>query len=478
MVKIDFDRTKGKGIISGNYFSEIREHFSVENPAARFNRGFFIPKRLYAIAPNGYFDIGLIGEIKNYIQEKYTNVLYNVTDEAQKEITPKLEKPLIKRLNLDLRDYQEEAVNKCLSEGRGVIVLGTGAGKTLTIATLIDNFYLYSKQLKNFKCLVIVPDLTLVNQTYKDFLEYNVSFSCTRWTGSIKPELDSNVIIANIDILRSKFEENKWIKDIDLLIVDEAHKMGKGNKSSKLIEKIKTPNKFGFTGTLPEDNLNKWNVIGKIGPVLITKSSYELREEKFLTTAHVKVLNLIYKDRPVRVSNKDNPTENYRNELIFISYNKFRNKVIQTTCNNFNNNVLILINNIDHGQHLFDLLSSNLANKKVFFIRGEVEVEERDKVKQIMEKENNVICIAVSAIFSTGVNIKNIHMIIFAAGGKSFIRTVQSIGRGLRLHDNKEELMIIDIADNLEYGYDHSNKRKKIYSEEKINYSEYQIEEK
>jgi superfamily II DNA or RNA helicase len=95
-----------------------------------------------------------------------------------------------------------------------------------------------------------------------------------------------------------------------------------------------------------------------------------------------------------------------------------------------------------------------------------------------MESTNNVVCIAVSAIFSTGVNIKNIHMIIFAAGGKSFIRTVQSIGRGLRLNDNKEELKIIDISDNLQYGEEHSSKRKEIYNNEKISYSEHIIKEK
>ena len=115
----------------------------------------------------------------------------------------------------------------------------------------------------------------------------------------------------------------------------------------------------------------------------------------------------------------------------------------------FFNNTLILINNIDHGQHLFDLLSTALPHKQVYFIRGEVDVEERDRVKKVREDNNNVICIAISAIFSTGVNIKNLHMIIFAAGGKSFIRTVQSIGRGLRLSDNKEKLVIIDIADKL-----------------------------
>ena len=478
MIKFDYDAAKGKAILSGKCLSEIREYFSVENPAAKFNRSFFIPKRLYCIANNGYFDIGLIEEIKEVLKTRGYSDNIEYTQPLLDNLYPKLDKPLIKRLSLDLRDYQEDTVKRCMENGRGLAVLGTGAGKTLTIATLIENFYLYSKDLKNFKCLIIVPDLTLVNQTYNDFKQYNVSYSLTRWTGTIKPDFDSNVIIANIDILRSKFEQNPWIKDVNVLIIDEAHKIGKGNKSSKLIEKIKTSNKFGFTGTLPDDNLNKWNVIGKIGSILIRKSSYELREEKFLTNVHIKILNLLYKDRPTRIINSGNPTDNYRNELQFLSYNKFRNKVIQMTCNNFNNNTLILINNIDHGQHLYDLLSTNLKNKKVFFIRGEVDVEERDKVKQIMENHNDVICIAVSAIFSTGVNIKNIHMIIFAAGGKSFIRTVQSIGRGLRLNENKDELTIIDIADTLEYGTEHSEKRKEIYNNEKISFSQHLIEEK
>jgi superfamily II DNA or RNA helicase len=477
MIKLDYDEKKQKAIISGDRFSEIREHFSVENAAAKFNRSFYIPKRLYAIAPNGIFDIGLFSEIKKFLNEKQYNVEFDLSESFLEKINPKLDKPLIKRLALSLRDYQENTVIRCMEEGRGVALLGTGAGKTLTIATLIENFYLYSKDVKNFKCLIIVPDLSLVNQTYKDFLEYNVSYTHTRWTGSLTPDLNANVIIANIDIIRSKYDQNKWIQDVDLLIVDEAHKMGKGNKSSKILDKIKTPNKFGFTGTLPEDNIEKWNILGKLGDVLISKNSFELREEKYLASVHVKMLNLLYKDVPKPIINTGHTTDDYHNELIFISNNSFRNKVIQTTCNNFNNNILILINNISHGQHLFDLFTKNLINKKVYFIRGEVEVEERDKVKAIMESSNDVICIAVSAIFSTGVNIKNIHMIIFAAGGKSFIRTVQSIGRGLRLNENKDGLTIIDICDMLNYGSEHAQKRKEIYNKEKITFSQHLIKE-
>ena len=93
-----------------------------------------------------------------------------------------------------------------------------------------------------------------------------------------------------------------------------------------------------------------------------------------------------------------------------------------------------------------------------------------------MEVQQNVICVAISAIFSTGINIKNIHMIIFAAGGKSFIRTVQSIGRGLRLHENKVNLKIIDISDNLKYGKQHSDARIKIYDKEKIKYISHNLQ--
>ncbi len=95
-----------------------------------------------------------------------------------------------------------------------------------------------------------------------------------------------------------------------------------------------------------------------------------------------------------------------------------------------------------------------------------------------METNSNVICIAMSSIFSTGINIKNIHMIMFASGGKSFIRTIQSIGRGLRLHESKNKLIIIDLADKLKYGTRHSDKRKEIYKSEKINFISTDIVEK
>ena len=474
-MKVDFDFKKNKALLVGSFFNEIKEHFSISNPAKRFSRSWYTPNRLYAISQNGYFDIGLVHEIKKFMAEKsYGDLL--LSDSAKEVLFPKLEKPLIKRLSKDLRNYQLEAVNKCLNNGRGVCLMATGAGKTLTMASLIDNFYLYSNNLKDFKCLVIVPDLGLVTQTFNDFKEYNVSFDVSMWTGSNNPNLDANVFIANIAILQSKFSSNEWLRNVDLLIVDEAHKLSKGNKIVKIIDLIKTNNKFGFTGTLPECKLDKWNVLGKIGPILIEKSSYELRNDNYLTNVEVKSILLNYK---ISSSKRIGDSESaYQKELDFIYNSNFRNSLILKTCSGLSKNILILVNHINHGEILYNILLQSLQDKKTFFIKGDVAVEDREKVKKIMEDNDNVICIAISSIFSTGVSINNIHYILFGSGGKSFVRIVQSIGRGLRLNQNKNKLVILDLSDNLYYGSKHFLKRQEIYSLEKIPFKQIIINEK
>ena len=115
--------------------------------------------------------------------------------------------------------------------------------------------------------------------------------------------------------------------------------------------------------------------------------------------------------------------------------------------------------------------------KDVYFIRGEVAVEDRDKVKNIMENKNNIVCVAISKIFSTGINIKNLHYIVFAHGGKAKIKIIQSIGRGLRLHNDKHEVIIFDMADNLYYGLQHMKKRLQLYNREGFSYGTREFEE-
>ena len=401
----------------------MREHFSVENTGARFarGRGRFMPRRKYVITPLGACELGLYWEVRQYLIKNQINEPIDITPALAKALKVGTNKEIVTDFKFTLRNYQEEVIQKAIKLGTGTCVLGTGAGKTFTTAALIEQFYRASNDPDTFKCLMLVPDLGLVTQTFDEFLNVGITYKCTKWTGKTKPDFTSNVIIANIGIIQSRFEENDWLRHIDLLIVDECHKITAGNKISKIVQQIKTPNKFGFTGTLPEDQLNKWSIIGKLGPVIYEKNSYELRLEQFLTNVNVKVMNINYSPRP----HFSGPS-GYRDELDFIYNHERRNTIIQSLVSKLPNNTLIMVNHIAHGEVVEEYLKK-IEHKKVYFIQGSVDVEERERIKQIMENETDVVVIAISAIFATGVNVKNLHNIIFASGGKSFIRTVQSL---------------------------------------------------
>jgi len=491
MVLFQLDKNKKTGVISGDHFNDIREHFSVKNEGARFARmrGRFIPSRTYAITPGGRVDPCMFYEITKFLLANNYCTKDNIkaSEEFIHHIRPSAAytknvhytRSAYNNLSLQLRDYQKEIVTSCLDAGRGVVVLATAGGKTLIMASLLSNFF---HMKNNFKCLLIVPDLGLVEQTFSDFLSYNVPFTCRKWTGNNPLEGDklnaANVVIANISILQSGNSDLTWTENIDLLLVDEVHKARRGNKINDLFKNIKSNVRFGFTGTLPEDKLDQWNVIGKLGPVIYEKNSFQLRTEKYIANVSANVIEISYEKEPEHKEDVLNPAERYRTELEFLFDNSFRNKTLASIANNAPNNVLILIDYIKHGEALYNHLNDACNRKRIFFIRGEVEIQDREKVKELMEKNNNIVCVAISKIFSTGVNIKNLHFIVFAGGGKAKVKTVQSIGRGLRLHDKKEKLNIIDIADQLTYGRRHQLKRQSLYEQENIPYQIKKITEK
>ena len=487
MIKFEYDSKKRLGIVSGDLFDEIREHFSVKNEAAHFmrRRGRFMPARTYAITPTGRFEPCLYDEIKKFITScqyvgeiEFCKELFDQIVPARHGWHQQLDfKNEIYPLKIPLRDYQEEIVKGCLFTGRGTIILATAGGKTLTSASLISKVYhlymsTYNKQC--FRCLFIVPDRGLASQTYQDFKDYKVPFSISKWTGDDDLDLSSNVIISNLGILQSKNSNLDWLENIDLLIVDEVHKIRKGNKINDILKKIKTPYRFGFTGTMPEENLDQWNIIGKIGPLIYEKNSYDLRQENYVSNASIQVIKLIHKQHLSRTDGGNA----YREELEYLTTCKFRNELIAKLAKGINQNALIMVDYILHGELLFDIISKMMPEKQCFFIRGEVEVEERDRVRQIMEQSNNVVVVAISKIFSTGINIKNLPYIIFACGGKAKIKIVQSIGRGLRLHKDKTKLIIFDIADDLRYSAAHALKRQLLYEKEHIPFAIKEIEEK
>lgn len=480
---LTFSVQNNKTYITGEEVQLVREKFSVENKAAKFSRynNSYLPYRKYLITPKGKFDVGLYFEIKKYINENHPEIRCLKTPEFTKIALPTLQTPVTaNKLLLEPRGYQSTIVSACTRVGRGVVVLATAGGKTLTMASLIQRVYDNYRVPGKFKCLVLVPDIGLVNQTYGDFKEYGCKFFTNKWTGNTPLDLNCNVIVANMGILQSKKSDTDWLRDIDLLIVDEVHKLRSGNKINKILDKIVTCNRYGFTGTMPEEMEDQWNIIGKIGPVLYEKNSFQLRQEKYIAKAKVLVVKISYNSKPKSTYNAANfnPSDRYRNELVWLQNNSFRNRVICKLCSNVDNNSLLLVDRIEHGLMLEQELKRSLKSKQVYFIRGEVEVEQRDKIRKMMETRHDIVCVAISKIFSTGINIKNLHYIMFCSGGKAKVKIVQSIGRGLRKHDSKDKLIIIDIADQLHYGKQHMNKRLKLYDSENFKYDYQQIQEK
>ena len=152
-----------------------------------------------------------------------------------------------------------------------------------------------------------------------------------------------------------------------------------------------------------------------------------------------------------------------------------RNKIISKLVNKINKNTIIMVDRIIHGEELLNSLKKICIDSPVYFIQGSTEMDDREKIKKLMEEQNNVIVVAVSKIFSTGINIPNLHSIVFASAGKAKIKIIQSIGRALRLHPTKEKAYIFDIADNTYYGKIHKDERKKLYDAEKYPFTEKKI---
>lgn len=480
----EFDVLNGKGVIKGKLVSTIREQFSEANDAAKFlrRRFKFIPQRKYAITPAGRFHPGLLLEIKNYLKDEYpeekvlvsANLISAVLPSYIWKSNPRYTKDIIP-LNLKLYDYQQDVVERCIDVGRGTVVLATAGGKTLITSSIINHLkWTVYESKKSFKCIFIVPSLSLVDQTIDKFKEYGVKFTYSKWTGKNDLNLSTDVIVCNLGIMQSKNTDLSFISDIDLLIVDEVHILRTGNNFNKIIDLIKTPHKFGFTGTLPESKIDRWNIIGKMGPVLYEKKSYELRKHNFVSNVQVSILEIQYKTRPPQHLSS---IDKYRTELEFLFFNDYRNRIIAKIASNSTNNILIMVDYIKHGERLLDTLTSSVKGKDIYFIQGSVDTDVREQIRKKMEYKNNVVCIAISKIFSTGIDIKNLHNIIFAGGGKAKIKILQSIGRGLRLHKDKKLLQIIDLHDQLHYSEQHGKKRITFYEQEQIPYQKTIISE-
>lgn len=382
--------------------------------------------------------------------------------------------------SIDPRDYQIEAVIHALTHSRALLLSPTASGKSLIIYILI-RWYL-SKY--NKKVLLIVPTTSLVEQMYKDFEDYatldeswNVAETCHRiYSGKEKINISQRVIITTWQSIYKM--QATWFEPYGMAIGDEAHNF-KAKSLASIMEKLRDAKyRIGTTGTLDGTQTHRLVLEGLFGPVYQVTTTKKLIEQNALSNFDISVLLMKYDDATCQAAKKFD----YQAEIDFIVAHTARNKFIRNLALAQEGNTLILYNYVEkHGKPLYNLIDDKLNRlprrvRKLFFVSGGVDTDERERIREITEGEKDAIIVASLGTFSTGINIRNLHNIVFASPSKSQIRILQSIGRGLRKSDNGVDTKVFDIADDLHwkksrnYTLDHASERIKLYSKEKFNY--------
>ena len=418
--------------------------------------------------------VGLIAYIKAFCKQR--NYTIEVLDD-DKEVFPIDTKNLATALSLPMepRDYQLLASSVGLTKKRTVLVSPTASGKSLIIYMMIRHLLNSGKK----RGLLVVPTINLVTQMFSDFENYsklngwNVEKHCQKIYGGESKIPDSELVISTWQSIYDM--PKKYFSQFDFIIGDEAHTFKAKSLTSIMTKLINCDVRIGTTGTLDDSKVNKLVLEGLFGPVFKVISTKELIERKQLANFNIKCLVLKYPDLVCKAVKGFT----YQDEMNFLTQHEGRNNFIRDLAINLKGNTLILFTYVDkHGRILFDLIKEKIENnRKIFFVYGGTEAEDREAIRHITEQESNAIIVASYGTFSTGVNIRNLHNIIFSSPTKSKIRSLQSIGRVLRLGENKDAATLYDIADDLRYGpytnftLKHYEERIRIYSEEKFTFT-------
>jgi superfamily II DNA or RNA helicase len=454
---------------------DLQQYFTFEVPGAKFmpqmrNRHWDGLIRLLSVH-TGEIYAGLLDKVieklklHNYTYEFRENKFYGLPFEINEEISKEGVKDYMNAIcKHSPRDYQIEGVYDCLRYNRRLLISPTASGKSLMIYALV-RYYVD----KNQKILVVVPTTSLVEQMVGDFQDYGWdadSYCHKIYSGREK----TNNYPVTITTWQSIYKlEKKFFDEYDVIIGDEAHLFKSKSLITIMSHLHQTKYRFGFTGTLDGTQTHKWILEGLFGPSYQVTRTSELMEQGHVSKLDIKCLVLKHPPQKFEV---------FEDEVQFIIQHEKRNNLIKNLVLDLKGNTLVLFSRIEaHGEPLFNLINTNKRTERMaFFVHGGVDTEERERVREITDREQDAIIVASYGVFSTGINIKNLHNVVFASPSKSRIRNLQSIGRVLRKGANKTKAVLYDIADDCTYNsrknytLNHFIERIKIYNEERFNY--------
>ena len=473
---------------------ELNEFFSFYVPGYKFmpafrNKLWDGKIRLFNIRSNT-LPAGLIEHLEKFAgQRGYTvdteKTKYGYPDNTANNFTvdPKQVIDFIHSLSLphEIRDYQFDAVCKGLERRRAVLLSPTGSGKSLIIYVLAK----YWLQLlthgasypKGGRVLVIVPTTSLVEQMYDDFKSYGQGERGMHriYSGKDK-DFDTAICISTWQSIYKLGAP--WFEQFGMVIGDECHGFKSKSLTTIMNKCTEAAYRFGTTGTLDGTQTHELVLQGLFGRVFKVTTTRTLQDNDTLAKLEIKRLVLKHKDR------EGFGKRSYQDEIDYIVRHERRNNFIRNLALEQKGNTLVLFQYVEkHGKILFDLIEDKAKDdRKVFFVSGATDTSDREAIRKITEKQSDAIIVASLGTFSTGINIRNLHNIIFASPSKSQIRVLQSIGRGLRKSDDGRTTQLYDISDDISSGSRqnfallHSYERLKMYKAENFIYKTYEVD--
>ena len=459
---------------------ELSEHLTFEVPGAKFSPKYkarvWDGKIRLLNSRNMQTYAGLVTEIQKFCEERDYSLDVDPELTMTEEFSLAEANEFANTLQLPFvpHDHQLRAFALAVRNSRGILISPTASGKSL-IAYLLTRYYL--DQLEG-RILILVPTISLVHQLRSDFADYGFdvdAFVHTVFGGQDK-QTNKQVVIST---WQSVYELPKsYFESFDVIIGDEAHLFKAQSLTKIMTNMTDTKYRFGMTGTLDGSQVNELVLTGLFGPTHKIIDTKELIDSGKLAAIKVKVLVLSHPTE----ERKKLVAGTYQDEVEHIISFHPRNVFIRNLAASLKGNTLILYAYVEkHGAILYDMIGEKAGQRKVFFVHGGVDGEEREQIRRIVEKETDAIIVASYGTFSTGINIKNLHNVIFASPTKSRIRTLQSIGRGLRISDTKDSMTLFDIADDLShnknknYTLNHLIERVKMYSSEGFPYELHNI---
>ena len=464
---------------------EISEFFTFYVPGYKFMPAFRTRMwdgkiRLFSQKTKEIY-FGLFPYIKAFAEERGYNIVagkgVEIDNNVDKEVVTKFSNSLGQKF--EARDYQIDAIYHSLKRNRALLLSPTASGKSFIIYSLIRYYSHLIKDESNNRTLLIVPTTSLVEQMYTDFESYgwNVKKNCHRLYSGYSNKTDKKVLISTWQSLYKLPRE--YFKQFGCVFGDEAHLFKSKSLTEIMTKLVDCKYRIGLTGTLDGAHTHKLVLEGLFGAVNKVTTTKKLMDKKQLSNLAVRCLILKHSEANAKMVTSGK----YQDEIDYLVSSKARNNFIRNLALKIKGNTLVLFQLVEkHGKDLFKSIEDKAEkDRKVFYIYGGVETEEREKARAIVENETNAIIVASYGTFSTGINIKNLHNIIFASPSKSRIRNLQSIGRGLRLCDYKFNATLYDIADDLQYKtkenftLKHFQERINIYNEEEFDYEIHNI---